>query len=58
MTPERVYRSVNYDTLVLLLGRMLISAYLFLAGCPSRACFRPNPRAFLRSMDKALNSTL
>ncbi len=32
MTPERVYRSVDYDTLVLLLGMMLISAYLFLAG--------------------------
>jgi Na+/H+ antiporter NhaD/arsenite permease-like protein len=32
MTPERVYHSVDYDTLVLLLGMMLISAYLFLAG--------------------------
>lgn len=32
MTPERVYQSVDYDTLVLLLGMMLISAYLFLAG--------------------------
>ncbi len=32
MTPERVYRSVDYDTLVLLLGMMLISAYLYLAG--------------------------
>src|SRR5580765_2572683 len=32
MTPERVYGSVDYDTLVLLLGMMLISAYLFLAG--------------------------
>jgi Na+/H+ antiporter NhaD/arsenite permease-like protein len=32
MTPERVYRSVDYDTLVLLLGMMLISAHLFLAG--------------------------
>ena len=32
ITPERVYRSVDYDTLVLLLGMMLISAYLFLAG--------------------------
>ena len=32
MTPERAYRSVDYDTLVLLLGMMLISAYLFLAG--------------------------
>jgi Na+/H+ antiporter NhaD/arsenite permease-like protein len=32
MTPEATYRSVDYDTLVLLLGMMLISAYLFLAG--------------------------
>ncbi len=32
MTPEEVYRAVDYDTLVLLLGMMLISAYLFLAG--------------------------
>src|SRR5205085_3175656 len=31
MTPERAYRAVNYDTLVLLLGMMLISAYLFIA---------------------------
>src|SRR5574339_1116036 len=32
MTPERVYRSVDYDTLVLLLGMMLLAAYLSLAG--------------------------
>src|SRR6266705_1208005 len=32
MTPEQAYRAVDYDTLVLLLGMMLISAYLFLAG--------------------------
>ena len=32
MTPEQAYRSVDYDTLVLLLGMMLISAYLCLAG--------------------------
>jgi Na+/H+ antiporter NhaD/arsenite permease-like protein len=32
MTPQQVYQSVDYDTLVLLLGMMLISAYLFLAG--------------------------
>jgi len=32
VTPEQAYRAVNYDTLVLLLGIMLISAYLFLAG--------------------------
>jgi Na+/H+ antiporter NhaD/arsenite permease-like protein len=31
MTPERAYRAVHYDTLVLLLGMMLISAYLYLA---------------------------
>src|SRR5207237_9542124 len=29
MTPERAYRAINYDTLVLLLGMMLISAYLY-----------------------------
>jgi Na+/H+ antiporter NhaD/arsenite permease-like protein len=32
MTPEEVYRAVDYDTLVLLLGMMLVSAYLYLAG--------------------------
>ena len=32
LTPEQAYRSVDYDTLVLLLGMMLISAYLFMAG--------------------------
>lgn len=32
MTPERVYQSVDYDTLVLLLGMMLFTTYLFLAG--------------------------
>jgi len=32
LKPEEVYRAVDYDTLVLLLGMMLISAYLFLAG--------------------------
>ena len=31
-TPERAYRAVDYDTLVLLLGMMLIAAYLHLAG--------------------------
>jgi Na+/H+ antiporter NhaD/arsenite permease-like protein len=31
MTPERAYRAVNFDTIVLLLAMMLISAYLFLA---------------------------
>lgn len=32
MTPEQVYRAVDYDTLVLLLGMMLIAAYLHLGG--------------------------
>src|SRR5689334_11518987 len=32
LTPEQAYRAVDYDTLVLLLGMMIISAYLNLAG--------------------------
>lgn len=32
LTPEQAYRAVDYDTIVLLLGMMLISAYLYLAG--------------------------
>jgi Na+/H+ antiporter NhaD/arsenite permease-like protein len=32
LTPEQAYRAVDYDTLVLLLGMMLISSYLFMAG--------------------------
>jgi Na+/H+ antiporter NhaD/arsenite permease-like protein len=32
MTPQQAYHAVDYDTLVLLLGMMLISAYLHLAG--------------------------
>lgn len=32
LTPERAYRAVDYDTLVLLLGMMLIASYLYLAG--------------------------
>jgi Na+/H+ antiporter NhaD/arsenite permease-like protein len=32
MTPEQAYRAVDYNTLVLLLGMMLISAYLYMAG--------------------------
>ena len=32
MTPDEAYRAVDYNTLVLLLGMMLISAYLYLAG--------------------------
>jgi len=31
VTPERAYRAVNYDTIVLLLAMMLIAAYLYLA---------------------------
>ncbi len=32
LAPEDAYRAVDFDTLVLLLGMMLISAYLYLAG--------------------------
>jgi Na+/H+ antiporter NhaD/arsenite permease-like protein len=32
LSPEQVYRAVDYDTLVLLLGMMVLSAYLSLAG--------------------------
>ncbi len=32
MSPQQAYAAVDYDTLVLLLGMMLISAYLWLAG--------------------------
>jgi Na+/H+ antiporter NhaD/arsenite permease-like protein len=32
LTPKQAYAAVDYDTLVLLLGMMLISAYLCLAG--------------------------
>jgi Na+/H+ antiporter NhaD/arsenite permease-like protein len=32
LTPAQAYRAVDYDTIVLLLGMSLISAYLFLAG--------------------------
>ncbi len=31
VTPERAYRAVNYDTIVLLLAMMLVSAYLYLS---------------------------
>jgi Na+/H+ antiporter NhaD/arsenite permease-like protein len=52
MTSEQAYRSVDYDTLVLLLGMMLISAYLFLAGFFDWAADRilrcaPTPQALL-----------
>jgi Na+/H+ antiporter NhaD/arsenite permease-like protein len=32
MSSKEAYHAVDYDTLVLLLGMMLISAYLFMAG--------------------------
>ena len=32
MKPDDAYRAVDYDTLVLLMGMMVISAYLYLAG--------------------------
>src|SRR5512141_2662786 len=32
LTPEQAYHAVDYDTLVLLLGMMLVSSYLYLAG--------------------------
>ena len=32
MTPQQAYQAVDYDTIVLLLGMMLICAYLYLAG--------------------------
>ena len=32
MTPQQAYAAVDYDTLVLLLGMMLIAAYLYLGG--------------------------
>src|ERR1041385_6347177 len=32
MTPEQAYRAVDYNTLVLLMGMSLLSAYLYLAG--------------------------
>jgi Na+/H+ antiporter NhaD/arsenite permease-like protein len=52
MTPDQAYRAVDYDTLVLLLGMMLISAYLFLAGFFDWAADRilryaPTPQALL-----------
>jgi Na+/H+ antiporter NhaD/arsenite permease-like protein len=32
LSPKQAYSLVDYDTLVLLLGMMVLSAYLFLAG--------------------------
>jgi Na+/H+ antiporter NhaD/arsenite permease-like protein len=55
MTPEQAYRAVDYDTLVLLLGMMIISAYLFLAGFFDWAAdeilrHAPTPQALLLSL--------
>jgi len=47
VTPERAYRAVNYDTIVLLLAMMLIAAYLYLAhflnGRRTRYCSLHTP---------------
>lgn len=32
LSPQQAYQAVDYDTLVLLLGMMLVSAYLFISG--------------------------
>src|ERR1041384_7255554 len=32
LSPQQAYQAVEYDTLVLLLGMMLVSAYLFISG--------------------------
>jgi Na+/H+ antiporter NhaD/arsenite permease-like protein len=32
LSPQQAYQAVDYDTLVLLLGMMLVSAYLYLSG--------------------------
>ena len=55
MTPQQAYRAVDYDTLVLLLGMMIISAYLFLAGFFDWAAdeilrHAPTPQALLLSL--------
>src|SRR5215475_5041488 len=52
LTPAQAYRAVDYDTLVLLLGMMLISAYLMMAGFFDWAADRilwhaPTPQALL-----------
>jgi Na+/H+ antiporter NhaD/arsenite permease-like protein len=52
MTPEEAYRAVDYNTLVLLMGMMLISAYLYLAGFFDWAAdwilrVAPNPQRLL-----------
>jgi Na+/H+ antiporter NhaD/arsenite permease-like protein len=55
MTPQQAYHAVDYDTLVLLLGMMIISAYLFLAGFFDWAAdeilrHAPTPQALLLSL--------
>jgi Na+/H+ antiporter NhaD/arsenite permease-like protein len=52
LTPELAYRAVDYDTLVLLLGMMLVAAYLEMAGFfgwAADAVLRvaPNPQRLL-----------
>ena len=47
VTPERAYRAVNYDTIVLLLAMMLLSAYLYFAhffDWPTLPCSYPAVR--------------
>jgi len=45
VTPERAYLAVNYDTIVLLLAMMLVSAYLYLADVVLR--FSRTPQRLL-----------
>jgi Na+/H+ antiporter NhaD/arsenite permease-like protein len=52
MSPEQAYRAVDYNTLVLLLGMMLISSYLWMAGFFDWAAdwilrHAPNPQRLL-----------
>src|SRR5947208_3492711 len=64
LTPEQAYRAVDYNTLVLLLGMSLLSAYFYLAGffdwtadrvlkaartCCARQASRPGKRPGVRS---------
>jgi Na+/H+ antiporter NhaD/arsenite permease-like protein len=66
MTPEQVYRAVDYNTLVLLLGMMIIAAYLHLAGFFAWAADRILQRAgtpqrlflFVMLMSAALSAVL
>src|SRR5437588_1612991 len=54
LTPEQAYRAVDYNTLVLLLGMSLLSAYFYLAGfldwtadCVLKAARTPQRLLFL-----------